>query len=680
MATSALRFSPEVLRRLGEELVPNPDQGILELAKNSYDADASSCEVSLANADVAGGTIVISDDGIGMTPDDITESWLVLGHSSKSEKELTDKQRVPVGDKGLGRLAAMRLGSEVTLRTRPSSRPGKEYSVEINWARYDSAATVESVKLSIDERKTKEKNGTTIEVRNLTSALGRKEVQRLARSLLLLSDPFNDQFGFRPYLRSPQFADLEELVKGAYFSEAEYHLVASLDDLGSPKAKVLDWSGKVLWEASPKDFGESGYSTPACKFDLWTFVLLAKEFTTKQVTMGEVQKWLEVVGGVHLYHGGLRVHPYGDPGHDWLDMNLSRARNPEFRPSTNNSIGKVDIADPTNRLRQKTDRSGFVETDEFRELKRFLKDALDWMAKKRLAAREQRRSLRRTSPPKQVRAAQTALTKAIKKVPSTVRSDIEKAVGTLEALRIKESEALREDLELYRTLSTVGTTVAVFAHESAKPVTQIENMSNELGRRLRKELPKNEGLFSKPLELIQRAAKALRSFAKLPIDLLRREKRRSGQVDVHVAVEGIAALFEPFLADSKIDLQKSLAPERPLIQGSVASLEAVLANLVTNSINAFHSERSVTSKRRVEIATLCSGDTVTLVVRDNGPGIEGIDLEDIWLPGQSTTPGGTGLGLTIVRDSVADLGGRVSAVAHGPLGGAEVTVVLPLLR
>ena len=82
------------------------------------------------------------------------------------------------------------------------------------------------------------------------------------------------------------------------------------------------------------------------------------------------------------------MHPYGDSGHDWLDMNLLRARNPEERPSTNNSIGRIMAPDPDQILTEKTDRTGFLESTAFIELRRFAIDALEWMARKRLAERE----------------------------------------------------------------------------------------------------------------------------------------------------------------------------------------------------------------------------------------------------------------------------------------------------
>src|SRR5438874_1847289 len=102
MTTEHLRFAPDILRRLGEELVPHPDQGIIELVRNAYDADAKSCRVELLNTETRGGSILVSDDGSGMGLEAIQSGWLVLGRSGKAERRRTKKGRLPVGDKGLG--------------------------------------------------------------------------------------------------------------------------------------------------------------------------------------------------------------------------------------------------------------------------------------------------------------------------------------------------------------------------------------------------------------------------------------------------------------------------------------------------------------------------------------------------------------------------------------------------
>src|SRR5580704_924758 len=66
-----LRFSTEMLRRLGEELNPHADQGILELVRNAYDADATECVVELIDTHKVGGTVRVADNGIGMTAEGI---------------------------------------------------------------------------------------------------------------------------------------------------------------------------------------------------------------------------------------------------------------------------------------------------------------------------------------------------------------------------------------------------------------------------------------------------------------------------------------------------------------------------------------------------------------------------------------------------------------------------------
>ena len=122
-----LRFSTNILRRLGEELNPSPDQSILELVKNSYDADAVDCAIELIKTDRPGGTIRISDNGDGMDAAAIRDGWLVLGQSLKPPGGRTRLKRIRAGSKGLGRLAALRMGSSATLVSRPRTNPKRQF-------------------------------------------------------------------------------------------------------------------------------------------------------------------------------------------------------------------------------------------------------------------------------------------------------------------------------------------------------------------------------------------------------------------------------------------------------------------------------------------------------------------------------------------------------------------------
>src|SRR5262249_13584604 len=147
---------------------------------------------------------------------------------------------------------------------------------------------------------------------------------------------------------------------------------ASVHESGTAGAVVLDHLGQQLYSADHSDIakGRDGriYACPVATFDLWTFTLSSDAFRLRSTTLGEVREWLASFGGVHIYVNGLRVAPYGNPGDDWLEMNLRRVRSPEERPGTNTSIGRVAVVDTADRLIQKTDRSGFIESDSYHEL------------------------------------------------------------------------------------------------------------------------------------------------------------------------------------------------------------------------------------------------------------------------------------------------------------------------
>ena len=327
------------------------------------------------------------------------------------------------------------------------------------------------------------------------------------------------------------------------------------------------------------DISKTMYSTAPSQFELWAFLLDGRSFANRRSTVTEVRNWLEIIGGVHLYHRGLRVHPYGDSGHDWLDMNLLRARNPELRPSTNTSIGRVFVPDPDQILTQKTDRTGFLESVAFTELRRFAVDALERMARERLAEREAQKREEKAKVSSGVTRAQTKLKREVDKLPPEQRSSFSKAVKGLETVRQRQEVILREDLQLYRTLASLGTTIAVFAHEAAKPVGQIRNMALSISRRAKEALgPAYPTVLEAPVTIVLKSARALESYASFPLALLRREKRRFGEVDIHTVTLEMVELFKPFLEDASITCDVRLHDGRPRVWGSVAALESILSN------------------------------------------------------------------------------------------------------
>ncbi len=684
MSKATFRFSTDILKRLGEELNPSLDQSVIELVKNAHDADANSCQIRLKNIAKSGGSITVIDDGDGMTVEEIRNHFLMLGRSPKSSGTLTRCGRKIAGSKGLGRLAALRAGNQVTVRTRSRTSPALENELQIDWADFDGADAVDAVPLEITTSSSsmREVSGTTIEISGLTRGASRREVHQLARALLLLADPFDDnQESFRPTLDSKEFDDLAKLVQNKYFDDAEYHLIANVDEEGIASAQVVDWRGEVLFKVDHVGLRRSGqgsrYVCPPAEFDLWVFILNAETFRTRSSNFGEVRTWLREFGGVMLYLNDIRVSPYGDAGNDWLDMNLHRTRNPEERPSTNTSLGRIRITDEQTVLRMKTDRSGIIESQAFIDLKRFAQDALDWMAHVRLQVAEARRQKQREKAPIQTSKSIQNVKQAIEKVSET-EPGLKQTFEQYERARENEERTLREEVQLYRTLSTAGITAATFAHEaSGGPLKIIGRAVSAVRRRIADLIDPVPDDVIEPLKRINSSVSSLSAFSDTTLGLVDRDKRRAERVEVHFVLRRIIETYRPFLKARDTAVYLNLAEGVPYLRSSVAAIESIIINLLTNSLVALM--QSTTSERRIEVGTIIEAGTMEILFADNGTGITDFSANEIWLPGVTSRSGGSGLGLTIVRDTITDLGGDIEAVPEGRLGGAEFRMLLPII-
>ena len=103
---------------IGREGVSRADGAIIELIKNTYDADADFCYIAF---DPANDALYILDNGIGMTKHIIESYWMLIGTDNKKYNYLSDRKRVKSGEKGIGRFALDRLGSKCTMYTKNSS-------------------------------------------------------------------------------------------------------------------------------------------------------------------------------------------------------------------------------------------------------------------------------------------------------------------------------------------------------------------------------------------------------------------------------------------------------------------------------------------------------------------------------------------------------------------------------
>lgn len=127
---------------LGDQLISSKWVGVIELVKNSYDADAEDVFVRFLDFDEEGKnpTIEIEDDGDGMTLDIIRNVWMKpatpykLNQKKSKEHRFTEKGRLMQGDKGVGRFAIYKLGNHVEIFTKTSTTP--EVQLTLNFREY----------------------------------------------------------------------------------------------------------------------------------------------------------------------------------------------------------------------------------------------------------------------------------------------------------------------------------------------------------------------------------------------------------------------------------------------------------------------------------------------------------------------------------------------------------------
>src|SRR5215213_1343898 len=127
---------------LGDQLISSKWVGVIELVKNSYDADAEEVSVRFLNFDEIGKepVIEIEDNGDGMTLNIIRDVWMKpatpykLNQKKSKANRFTNKGRLMQGDKGVGRFAIYKLGNQVEIFTKTETT--QEVQLILNFREY----------------------------------------------------------------------------------------------------------------------------------------------------------------------------------------------------------------------------------------------------------------------------------------------------------------------------------------------------------------------------------------------------------------------------------------------------------------------------------------------------------------------------------------------------------------
>ena len=211
---SRFDINAAVVFRLGEELITDAVQALVELVKNAYDADATWVKITIdtrgrnlwrRNYGDATGFILVEDDGYGMDESTIRRGWLTIANSQKREEkvagQVTLRGRTPIGDKGLGRLGSQRLADNVEITTSPQTEPTTEYYVAYSWQDFRETTNLGDVPVEFHHHAVSgRKPGTKLLLSDLREPeiwQGKRPIEHMQREFSGMISPFEEARDFR---------------------------------------------------------------------------------------------------------------------------------------------------------------------------------------------------------------------------------------------------------------------------------------------------------------------------------------------------------------------------------------------------------------------------------------------------------------------------------------------------
>jgi signal transduction histidine kinase len=208
-------ITPHIVKQLGEQLVSDEITALLELIKNSYDADAThvSIEINTHGQYIKdelfypnhNGFIIVEDDGFGMREETIMKSWLIISYSQKRQlkeaKKTTPKGRTPLGDKGLGRLSTQRLADICEIFTNKDKEQGTH--IAFNWKDFETEDALSQVQIQAESFMPKKKNGTKLILANLnhSEVWEGQNLEKFKGQVSQIISPYKENRPFEVYLK-----------------------------------------------------------------------------------------------------------------------------------------------------------------------------------------------------------------------------------------------------------------------------------------------------------------------------------------------------------------------------------------------------------------------------------------------------------------------------------------------
>ncbi|NWK94542.1 ATP-binding protein [Sphingobium lactosutens] len=405
------RISSALKRVIGRDLITDEFVAIFELVKNSFDAQAKTVEVAFVD-----GTLFITDDGKGMSFEDIENKWLFVAYSAKRDgsedaADYRDKighKRSYAGSKGVGRFSCDRLGRKLRLQSRRAGDSSVTL-LNVNWDLFEANSQDEFIDIPVSHSSmgefdlpaevTKIKYGTVLEIGGLREDWPRDKLLKLRAALAKLINPFGtadhkfvvnltapheDRVDQAERITAQQKGNTEAVdivngpIKNFIFETLKgktTHLSVEISKDGKFLYSELNDRGALIYKVrEPNPYPLLSGS----EFSSNLFYLNRSAKATFAVRMGvpSVQ-----FGSIFLFKNGFRIFPIGEPGVDTFGIDRRKQQGYARFLGTRDVIGRIDISGDDEHFREATSRNqGLIDTPAYEQLT----DCFDEMCLRRL--------------------------------------------------------------------------------------------------------------------------------------------------------------------------------------------------------------------------------------------------------------------------------------------------------
>ena len=432
MAKVSFNVDAYTARLIGRENVAKLNGAVLELVKNTYDADASVCFLYY---DESMQELYIGDNGCGMTPEIIMRHWMTIGRSTKKTSYVSKGGRIQTGAKGIGRFALDRIADKCIMLTATTNN---RFIWRVDWRDFEKESAITEVTADLDDTDISfstftnqmknsdliklitdrfDEHGTIFRLTMLRDKWGPKLISDIKNELTtLIPGELSQSFNIYLFDNSTSIEDAAVLHSDEGFSY-DYKIEFAVSEDGRTNVKLwreeFDFGSSfehVMEAASFSEEDRAFFTGTPINYNTTLSEIITKDkdklnntigafsgklyFAKLQVPKNEQKKFYyktvidrsdfrEAFGGIKLYRDQFRVRPYGDPhtsNYDWLQLSSRKNRSPAavshphgaWRVRGDQMLGSVYISRVNITLPDQANREGIIETPEFGMLKDFL--------------------------------------------------------------------------------------------------------------------------------------------------------------------------------------------------------------------------------------------------------------------------------------------------------------------